>query len=186
MKNQSVMSSRIIQYGIRLIGVFLFQVLILNNIQFSGYINPYFYIWFILILPLETPGWLMLILAGLLGMGIDLFPQGISGDYPTLGIHTSATLLIAFLRHIVLRWISPRDDYDPNTSPVPGQYGWFWFVRYLVLMVGFHHLMLFILEDFSLIHLHRTLFRVLFSAVVTIVVIVLWEAIRSLIRKSAR
>ena len=33
----------------------LIQVLILNNIQFSGYINPFLYVLFILLLPFQTP-----------------------------------------------------------------------------------------------------------------------------------
>ena len=42
---------------IRFVFLVLLQVLILNNIQFSGYINPYFYIYFILLLPFDTPRW---------------------------------------------------------------------------------------------------------------------------------
>ena len=36
---------------LRFLFLVLFQVLILNNIQFSGYINPYLYVLFILMLP---------------------------------------------------------------------------------------------------------------------------------------
>ena len=31
------------------------QVVLLNHIQWSGYVNPYVYILFILMLPVETP-----------------------------------------------------------------------------------------------------------------------------------
>ena len=51
--------------------VFL-QVFILNNIQFSGYINPYIYILFIIALPFETPNWAMLILAFILGLTVEI------------------------------------------------------------------------------------------------------------------
>ena len=70
------MRNRLIKYGLYFLFLILFQVLILNNMQFSGYINPYCYILFILILPFETPGWLLLVLAFILGMIIDVFPQG--------------------------------------------------------------------------------------------------------------
>ena len=39
------------------------QVILFNNIQFSGYVNPYVYIIFILLLPVEIPAALLLFLS---------------------------------------------------------------------------------------------------------------------------
>lgn len=174
----ALMSNPLFKYIIRFILVFLAQVLIFNNIQFSGYVNPYFYIWFILVLPFDTPGWIVLLIAFFMGLGIDLFPQGISGGHPSFGLHTSASVLIAFLRPNVWKWISPRDNYDPNTNPDPHDYGWIWFIGYLMIMVGVHHLVLFFLEDFSILHVLRTFFRTILSVAFTIISILIWEALR--------
>ena len=51
------------RYLVSFILLVFLQVFILNNIQFSGYINPYIYVLFILALPFETPKWLLLITA---------------------------------------------------------------------------------------------------------------------------
>jgi hypothetical protein len=171
------------RYVFRFILVVLFQVLVLNNIQFSGYINPYFYIWYIMVLPFETPGWLVLVSAFFLGLGIDAFPQGISGNGSTLGTHTAATVLIAFMRPTVLRWINPRDEYDAGTYPDSGSYGIVWFTAYALIMIGIHHFSLFFLEDLSFHDFFRTILRVILSGLFSLVIMLIWEGIRFRIRR---
>ena len=80
------MINNIIRYSVILTILILLQVLLFNNIQFSGYVNPYVYVMFILILPVEIPSWLLLLLSFMTGIVIDLF----SG---TPGMHSSATVL---------------------------------------------------------------------------------------------
>lgn len=145
--------------------VFL-QVFILNNIQFSGYINPYIYILFILILPFETPKWLLLVLAFILGITIDLF----SG---TLGMHSSATVIMAFLRPYVLKVISPRDGYESETLPQLRYYGMSWFLKYSVILIFIHHLFLFYIEVFRISHFFTTFVRVILSSIFTIVLVLI-------------
>ena len=98
------MINSILRLGLSGILLILFQIIILNNIQFSGYVNPYVYIMFILMLPSLTPSWLLLLTAFLTGLIIDLF----SGSP---GMHAGATVLAAFSRPLVLRLIAPRDGY---------------------------------------------------------------------------
>ncbi|MCB2194486.1 MAG: rod shape-determining protein MreD [Bacteroidetes bacterium] len=145
--------------------VFL-QVFILNNIQFSGYINPYIYILFILILPFETPKWLLLVLAFILGITIDLF----SG---TLGMHSSATVIMAFVRPYVLKVISPRDGYESETLPQLRYYGVNWFLKYSVILVFIHHLFLFYIEVFRFSHFFTTFVRVILSSIFTILLVLI-------------
>ena len=166
------------RYVFRFILVVLFQVMILNNIQFSGYLIPYFYVWYVLVLPFETPGWVLLFSAFMLGLGIDVFPQGLAGNGSSLGTHAAATVLIAFLRPTVLRWVNPRDEYEPGTYPDSKNYGIIWFVSYALIMIGIHHFVLFFLEDLSLRDFLRTLLRIILSGIFTLILILIWEGIR--------
>ncbi|MDX9696147.1 MAG: rod shape-determining protein MreD [Bacteroidales bacterium] len=143
--------------------VFL-QVLLLNNIQLGGYINPYVYILFILALPFETPKWLLLVLGFLLGLSIDLFSN-------TIGMHSSATVFIAFLRPFVLKIISPRDGYDSETYPTVSFYGANWFIKYAAILVFAHHLFLFYIEVFGFSGFFSTLLRVILSSLLSILII---------------
>jgi len=139
----------------------LIQVFVFNNIQLSGYINPYIYVLFILLLPYETPGWLVLFTGFALGITVDSF----SG---TLGIHAAATVFMAYMRHHILDVISPRDGYEPGSLPRIYYYGFQWFLKYSLILVFFHHLALFYLEVFEMDHFLQTLGRVLISTIVTV------------------
>lgn len=149
----------------------LLQVLLFNNIQFSGYVNPYVYLMFILLLPFEIPSWLLLLLSFTTGMLIDLF----SGSP---GMHSSATLLAGFVRPYVLRIISPRDGYEASLKPSMLVYGFKWFFFYTLIMVLVHHTALFYLEVFSFTDFFRTLLRVLLSSVFSVTFILLFEFYR--------
>jgi rod shape-determining protein MreD len=165
------MINSIIRYSIIFLILILLQVLLFNNIQFSGFVNPYVYIMFILLLPVEIPAWLLLILSFLTGLVVDLF----SG---TPGMHAGATVMAGFIRPYVLSVISPRDGYEPGASPSMLIYGFRWFLFYTLLMVSLHHLVLFFLEVFRLTDFFRTIFRVLLSSVFSITFILLAEYYR--------
>jgi len=154
----------------RHIGNFIFlillQILILNNIEFSGYIDPYLYILFIILLPFETPKWVLIISAFLLGFSIDLFSH-------TLGMHTFATVLIAFLRPYLLKFIAPRDGYEAGSQPNVKYLGFDWFIKYAIILVVIHHMALFYIEVFKFHQFFATLLRVILSSISTLLLVVL-------------
>jgi len=165
------MINSIIKYGLAIVLLILFQILVLNNIQFSGYVNPYVYIMIILLLPSVTPAWLLLIISFLTGLVIDLF----SGSP---GMHASATLMAGFARPSVLRIISPRDGYESGSSLSMAAYGFRWFVIYAATIVLIHHTTLFFLEVFRFTDFFRTIFRILVSSLFTVSFILLIEYYR--------
>lgn len=154
------------RYIINFVILVLIQVFVLNNIQLGGFINPYFYVLFILILPFETPSWFLLVVAFLLGMSIDVFTN-------TLGMHTSASVFMAFLRPYVLKVISPRDGYEKETLPQLKHYGASWFLRYSSILIFAHHLFLFYVEVFSLSNFFATFVRVVLSSIFTIILVLI-------------
>ena len=89
---------------LRFFALILLQVLVLNNIQFSGYINPNVYVLFILMLPVQTPGWIVLISSFLLGISIDMFSD-------SLGLHATASVLIAFIRPNIINILSAKEAF---------------------------------------------------------------------------
>jgi hypothetical protein len=144
----------------------LLQVLIFDNIDFRGYMNPYIYVMFILLLPFETPDWFILISSFLLGFGVDLFSN-------TMGMHTAACLFMAFCRPGVVRFVSSTRDYEPGINPSIKDLGITWFLKYSIILVLFHHIVFFFLEVFSFHEFFYTLWRVIISTVFTILFIVL-------------
>jgi rod shape-determining protein MreD len=142
------------------------QVLIFNNIEIGGYINPYIYILFIILLPFETPAWITLSLAFLMGLLVDIFSE-------TLGMHTSATVFMAFLRPYILSYFAPRDGYESGSYPRIFYYGLPWFIKYATLMVFTHHLFLFYVEMFKFQDFFATLLRVILSTLFSSILIII-------------
>ena len=151
---------------IRFIVVVLFQILVMDNVMINGYLVPYVYLLFILLMPFETPRWIILLSGFLLGLGIDIFEQ-------TPGMHTAATVLVAFIRPYLLNLLSPRDGYEPDTYPRIHYYGFLWFVKYALIIVVIHHFTLFYLEVFQLKDFLSTLLRVILSTLLSTSTIVL-------------
>jgi len=151
---------------IRFIAVVLIQVLLMDNINLNGFLNPYFYILFILLMPFETPRWLLLVSGFLLGLSIDLFSN-------TLGMHTAATVFMAFLRPWILNINAPRDGYEPDTFPRIHYYGFRWFLVYTVILTFLHHTVLFYIEVFHFHEFLTTFLRVILSSLLTAFTIII-------------
>jgi rod shape-determining protein MreD len=126
---------------------------------------------FILLLPVEIPSWSLLLLSFATGLIMDFF----SGSP---GMHTSATVLVGFVRPYVLRIVSPRDGYEPGSDPSMVIYGFRWFLSYTLLVVLINHTTLFYLEVFRFAEFFRTMLRVLLSALFSITFILLIEFYR--------
>lgn len=153
---------------VRFILLVLLQVLILNNIELFGYINPYAYVLFILLLPFETPRWLLLILAFILGFCIDIFMN-------TIGMNIAATVLMAFARPGIVNIMTSERDFEANLKPGIRDFGFKWFFVYSGSLVLIHHLALFFLEAFKFTHFWNTISRALLSSVFTLFIIIILQ-----------
>lgn len=160
------------RYLLSFIAILLVQVLILNNLNLGGYINPWLYVLFILILPVETPNWLLLVFGFVTGLIMDAFLN-------TIGMHASATVFLAFLRPLFLRFLAPRDGFEPGSLPVPSHFGFGWFLKYAIVSVTAHHLFLFIVEAFTLEHFFVTLWKSILSSLATLLVIMIAQLFSS-------
>lgn len=158
------MISVILKHIIRFIFFIFLQVLILNNIQFSGFVNPYLYVFIVLMLPFATPVWLVMLVSFLSGLLIDMFQD-------TMGMHAAATVLMGYSRSFILKLFSPRDGYDNSTEPTLHYLGASWYLSYSLLLVLIHHFTFFFIEAFSADEIWYTLTRMAFSVIFTMVLI---------------
>jgi len=153
---------------VRFITLILIQVLIMNKINFYGFLNPYIYILFILLLPFETPGWLLLLLSFATGLTIDIFSA-------TLGLHAASSVFAGFLRPLIIKFVGEKPEYDITTQPKLEQMGLKWFIAYAILMTFAHHLFLNLLDVFSFKEFWQTLLRVIVSTLATFHFIMMFE-----------
>ncbi|MDA0201000.1 MAG: rod shape-determining protein MreD [Bacteroidetes bacterium] len=118
----------------------LLQAFVFDNINFLGFINPNFYILFIIIYRLNSNPTLLIILGFTLGLFLDLLTQG-------SGAHTISTLTLAYLRPFIIRF-SFGVNYDIPMGMIKGSPA-SQRLLYLILMVVIHHLVLYSVVYFS-------------------------------------
>jgi rod shape-determining protein MreD len=162
------MNNLLIRNILRFILLVFLQVLVFDNFHFNGYINPYIYVLFILLLPFETPPWLLLFSSFFIGFSIDLFSD-------TMGMHTAASVFMAFCRPGILRMISSPKDYEVGITPGINDLGINWFLNYTLFLVFLHHLAYFYLEVFSFHEFFYTFGRVIISTLFTTLFIIIGQ-----------
>ena len=165
------MINSVLRFCLIFILLVLAQILLFNNIQLSGYVNPYVYVMFILLLPAEIPAALMICLSFVIGIVIDFY----SGS---AGMHAFASTFAGFVRPFVLMSISPREGYNPGAQPSMTNYGFRWFLLYAAIIVFIHHTTLFFVEAFRFIDFFRTFLRVILSSVFSLTFIIIIEFYR--------
>ncbi len=154
------MTTEIFRNIFRFIVLILLQVLIIQNINLSGYIILLPYVLAIIILPFETNRLIVLFASFLLGVCIDYF-------YNSSGLHAAACTILGFSRYYVLKYVAPREGYDIGVKPIIDDMGLEWFIRYAGTLIIIHHFFLFYLEIFRFSDFFSTLLRVILSSLGT-------------------
>lgn len=140
------------------------QVVIFNNFNFMGYINPFPYILFIILFPVNGNKYALLGASFLLGITMDLFCN--SG-----GVHAAACLLLAFVRPSLFKFsFGLSYEYQTvrlNDVLTPERFS------FIFLSVVIHHLTLFVLEVFTFEFLWDIILRTIISTLFTIIICIL-------------
>ncbi len=151
----------------RFIVLILLQLIVLNNIQLYGYLNPYLYVLFVLQLPFRISNTLAMVLAFLMGIIMDLFAN-------TGGIHAAALVATTFTRPFLLSILNPAEEYEEVEEPNIWELGTGWFLAYMSIGILFHHTLLFFLEIMSFSQIGFTVGRILSSSIITLVLVLLY------------
>lgn len=161
-------------YGIRFIGLVLFQVLVLKNIDLNlgsfQYFHLIIYPLFIFLLPIRTPKSALILGGFVLGFCIDLF-------YDSPGVHAAATTFTALIRSSALRIVEPVEGFSTSASPSIKSLGYGSFFIYASVLLFIHLLVYFSIEAFSFLYLYDIILRTIFSFIISILLLVLVQLI---------
>ena len=138
----------------------LLQVLVLNNILFLGYINPYLYIVFVFLYPLKTNRIPFLSISFLLGLCVDAFSN--SG-----GIHAFSILFIAYIRFFFFKIIFKKGESDYLLFNLRLE-TFDKVFNYTVILTIIHHFILFSLINFSFYNFTKVISNTIYSSVFTL------------------
>ena len=158
------MSSAVIVNIIRFILLILVQVAIFNKINFLGFINPYPYILFIILYPVNGNKNGLLLASFLLGITMDMFSN--SG-----GVHAAACVTLAYLRPSFFKF-SFGLSYEYQTVKInerltPERFS------FILISVLTHHIILFLLEIFRFSFFWNILLRTVLSTIFTLALCIL-------------
>lgn len=155
------MNSAVLLNIARFILLLVAQVLIFNNINFFGYLNPFPYVLFIILYPVNGNKSALLIASFLLGIIMDMFCN--SG-----GVHAAASITLAYLRPTFFRFaFGVSYEYQTvkiNDKLTPERFS------FILISIVTHHFVLFILETFRLNFFFNILIQTIFSTIFTIIV----------------
>jgi len=162
--------SNIFPQALRFLLVVVLQVLIFQHVEFSlaGRYDLHILIYpaFILMLPLSSPNYLVLLAGFLAGLVIDLF-------YFSYGVHASAGVFTAYARTVYISFFKPQIRYEGDTisfENVPNP----WFYQYVAILVFLHLFWYFLIEFFSLFLLGQVFLHALISYLPTMFFVVLF------------
>jgi rod shape-determining protein MreD len=127
---------------LQLAGIWLAQVVVLNEVELFSFINPYVYPIIVLMLPVETKRAAVLIAAFVLGFSIDLMEQ-------SSGIHAFACSWVGFLRPRLVRLVSTQKGFEFGALSLRDM-GWQKFLFYAFSGLWIHHYFLFVVDEHSL------------------------------------
>lgn len=149
-------SKIIIQNVERFVALILAQLLILNNVNISGFAIPYLYVLFILMLPTDTPRNWMLLLSFLCGLSMDIFSN-------MLGFHSFACTLVAMMRILFADKILTRNEGVTITTPSIHTVNPQSYIVYLLVLLLIFYFTFFLLELFD----RHEMWQILLSAVLS-------------------
>ena len=153
------------------VALFVAQVLILNHVHLLGVGTPLLYVYFAITFRRNFPKWLVLVSCFLLGLLIDVFSN-------TPGLAASTMTLVALAQTYLIELVAPRDSAEDleASSKVLGLTK---FVTLSALLTLLYCLVFFALEAFNFFDVLLWLARSVISFVLTMVLILAVESVRS-------
>ncbi len=136
------------------------QILIFNRIDLFGFINPFPYVLFIILYPVNGNKSGLLAASFLLGLLMDMF-------WNSGGVHAAACLVLAYYRPAIFKFsFGLSYEYQTvrlNDVVTPERFS------FLLIAIVLHHFMLFVLEVFKVSFLWDILVRTVLSTIFTII-----------------
>ncbi len=157
----------------RFIILFLFQVLVLKRIILFdnfNYISILIYPFFLMLMPITTPNWLLVIIGFGMGLGIDVF-------YDSMGVHAAACTFSAFSRSFILERLKPKNGYPDNVGLTRKRYGMAWFLGYLSVFLFIHMIFYFSVEAFTFVYWREILIKTFSSFILSFILILIYQFI---------
>lgn len=154
----------------RYILVMILQVLLFDQLQLLGVCHPYIYVLCLLMMPITLSHSADMIIGAVVGLIMDIFCN-------SMGIHTAACIFVMFIRpYLIGAIVNDKDRLNEQISL--RSLGMEALLRYVVILVVIHHLIVFLLAAWNWAHIGFVLVETLVSSLVTISIIIGYNSLR--------
>lgn len=154
------MNSALLNNIFRFVLLLAAQIIVFNKFDLFGFINPFPYVLFIILYPVNINKSGLLVASFLLGIIMDMFCN--SG-----GIHAFSCLVLAYFRPSIFKFAFGLSyEYQTvrlNDSLSPERFS------FILMSVLLHHIILFSLEMFSIFLIWEIFYRTVLSSLATII-----------------
>ena len=159
------MNSQILKMMGSFVFLILAQVLLFNQMNIFGFVNPMLYLLFLVIYPFDLNQTFYIFIGFVLGFFIDFLSQ-------TGGAHTIASLSVSYLRPIIMKYSYGLTSERPKSIITdPRKTNNFVF---LLIFISVHHLIYFAIAYFSvdafLLIIKNSLLTMIFSLILILLI----------------
>lgn len=165
MNTQDLIKTFIASVILVLLQLFFFKNLVLFEVAFC-----FIYVLAIIRLPGEFGTGYVMLASFFIGLTVDIY-------YNTAGVHSSACTLIGYLRKNLLKYFFPTKGIDNEIQVTLKDLGLQRYFVYIIIMVTFHHIVLFMMEVGGFSHFLNTLLKIGSSIVFTTTMVLLTSAL---------
>lgn len=158
------MNSNFILNTVRFFVLVTLQIVVLNQINFGGWVNPYLYVLFIILYPINSNKFGFIAASFTLGLLIDIFSD--SG-----GVHATACLMLAYFRPVFLRFAFGL-SYEYQTIRIADKLTVDRFT-FIMTSILFHHIVLFSLELYRLSLFFNIILHTIVSTLFTFLICII-------------
>ncbi|MCH5326101.1 MAG: rod shape-determining protein MreD [Duncaniella sp.] len=157
------MSKTLLQFIILTLILIIAQVVVFNHICLFNVAVPMVFIYVLLRLPVTMSFNWVVSIGFFLGLTVDLFSD-------TYGMNAMSCTLLAILRRPILRLYVPRDEDLTKPEPSIMSLGMAVYFKYLLTTTLLYCALIFIIEAFTFFNPLSLLLRILFSSLLSMVI----------------
>ena len=146
------------------------QMMVFNHIHLMGYATPLVFVYFLLLFPLGTSRWSILLWGFLCGLVTDVVSL-------TPGVGAASMTLTAFVQPLLLKRFEPQnalEDMQASYSTL----GFWTYVRYASILTAIFSVAYFMVLAFSFFHLHDFAITLVSSWGLTLLICLSIEGVR--------
>ncbi len=149
----------------------LLQGFIFNHIHLMGCATPMPYVFFLLLLPSDTPHWAYVLLGFVMGLLVDIFSS-------TPGMTAASLCFTGLLTPALLRFSTPNNRDEESFIPSARTLEWSGFLRFAGMAVMINTFTFFCIEHFNFFNTEVLLISAASSALLTFLFVIALELFR--------